>query len=118
MMGGDNDIAVDESSEMVRLMRKTQTFLPIQLNGRVPDRYCKIFDKEEYLLEIYKKLGIRVIGEKDHFYYSVELPDTLTIIDEGFGCCVKEGDKTLLHFRDVGPFHDRSVYVDKVNVTL
>ena len=118
MSGRDNDIAVDESSETIRLMRKTQTFLPIQLNGRVPDQYCKILDKEEYLLEIYKKLGIRVIGEKDHFYYSVELPDTLTIIDEGFGRCVKEGDKTLLHFRDVGLFHDRSVYVDKVNVTL
>ena len=54
----------------------------------------------------------------DYYYYSVELPDTLTIVDDESGRCVKEGDKTLLHFYDNGPFYDRSVYVDEINVSI
>lgn len=118
MSGESIDSAVDKSSEMARSMHKTRASLPINLFGRVPDKYCKIYDKEEYLLEIYKKLGIRAIEEMDRFYYSVELPDALAIVDDEYGYCVKEDDKTLLHYRDVGPFYDRSVYVDEVNVTL
>ena len=70
------------------------------------------------MLEIYKKLGILVIREEDYFYYSVELLDTLTIVDDESGRCVKEGDETLLHFSDIGSFYDRSVYVDEVNVNI
>ena len=55
-----------------------------------------------------------MIEELDYFYFSVELPDTLTIVDDEYGRCVKEGDKILLHFRDNGPFYDRSVYVDEI----
>lgn len=118
MGGGGSNRAIDEASEVSRSMRKPQTPLPIHLSGRVPNEYCKIYDKEEYLLKIYKKLGIQVIEELDYFYYSVELPDTLTIVDDEYGRCVKEGDKILLHFRDNGPFYDRSVYVDEINVTI
>ncbi|MCR5572455.1 MAG: hypothetical protein K6F57_01625 [Candidatus Saccharibacteria bacterium] len=118
MGGGDINRAIDEASEASRSMTKNQTSLPIHLEGRVPNEYCKKYDKEEYLLEIYKKLGIQVIEELNYFYYSVELPDTLTIVDDEYGRCVKEGDKILLHFCDIGPFYDRSVYVDEINVTI
>ena len=118
MDGKNGNDAIDECSEMVQSMHKTQAYLPIHLKMMVPSEYCKIYDKEEYLLEIYKKLGIRIIGEMDYYYYSVELPDTLTIVDDESGRCVKEGDKTLLHFYDNGPFYDRSVYVDEINVSI
>ena len=118
MSSGSGDKGLDESSEAMRSMRKTQTSLPIHYNQMVPDEYCKTYDTEEYLQEIYKKLGIRVLGEQDYYFYSVELPDTLTIVDDKYGRCVKEGDKTLLHFCDDGPFYDRRVYVDEINVTL
>ena len=118
MDGGDSNRAIDKASEALRSMTKTQTSLPIHLSGRVPNEYCKIYDKEEYLLEIYKKLGVQVIKELDYFYYSAELPDALTIVDDEYGRCVKEGDKILLHFRDLGSFYDRSVYVDEINVTI
>ena len=118
-MGGESaDKAIDEASEVLSSMRKNQASLPIHLRGRVPNEYCKKYDKEEYLLEIYKKLGIQVIEELDYFYYSVELPDTLKIVSDKFGRCLKKGKKILLHFRDVGPFYDREVYVDEVNVNL
>ena len=118
-MGGEsNDKAIDRTSEMMKSMCKNQASLPIHSDQRVPDEYCKIYDKEEYLQEIYKKLGIRVIGERDYYFYSVELPDALTIVDDDHGHCVKEGDETLLHFCDDGPFYDRRVYVDEINVTL
>lgn len=115
---GSGDKGIDEVSEAMRSMHKSQAFLPIHYGQMVPDEYCKTYDKEEYLQEIYKKLGIRIIEEQDYFYYSVELPDTLTIVSDKFGRCVKEGDKTLLHFCDYGPFYDRKVYVDEINVTL
>ena len=118
MSSGSGDKGLDESSEAMKSMRKTQTSLPIRYNQMVPDEYCKTYDTEEYLQEIYKKLGIRVLGKQDYYFYSVELPDTLTIVDDKYGRCVKEGDKTLLHFCDDGSFYDRSVYVDEINVTL
>lgn len=65
-----------------------------------------------------RKLGIQIIDEIDYFYYSVELPDTLTIVDDERGRCVKKNDEILLHFYDIGPFYDRDVYVDEVNVDL
>ena len=118
-MGGESgDKAIDEASEVLSSMRKNQASLPIHLRGRVPNKYCKKYDKEEYLLEIYKKLGIQVIEELDYFYYSVELPDTLKIVSDKFGRCLKKGKKILLHFRDVGTFYDREVCVDEVNVNL
>lgn len=116
--GGSIDKATDEASEALRSTRKNQASLPIHLRGGVPYEYCKKYDKEEYLQEIYKKLGIQIIEEIDYFYYSVELPDTLTIVDDERGRCVKKNDEILLHFYDIGPFYDRDVYVDKVNVDL
>ncbi len=119
MSGKSVDDAIDESSETVRSMRKNQTFLPINSKVRVPDKYCKIYDKEEYLLEIYKKLGIEVMREADCFYYSVKLPDTLTIDEDEFGYrYVKEGDKALLRFCDVGPLYDRDVDVIEIYTSL
>ncbi len=118
MGGKSGDKALDETSEAMSSMRKTQTSLPIRSRERVPEKYCKKYDKEEYLSEIYKKLGIRVIGEEDSFYYSVELPNELTIVGDEFGRCVKKGDEILIHFYDRESFYDRAVYVDKLNVSL
>ena len=103
---------------MVKSRSATQTFLPIRFGGMVPDEYCKQFDKEEYLLEIYKKLGIEVVGENDHFYYTVVLPDDLTIVSDVLGRYVKRGEETLIRFCDNGPFYDRRVCVDEIRVTL
>lgn len=118
MSGKSNDESIDETNEAIKMMHKAQTSLPIHLRESVPEKYCKKYDKEEYLLEIYKKLGIKVIEESDYFYYIVELPETLTIVDDDHGTCIKKGDETLVHFYDRGPFYDKSVYVDKINVTL
>ena len=81
-------------------------------------KYCKIYDKEEYLAEIYKKLNIEIIREEDSYYYRVILPEGLTIVQDDFGYSLQKGEETLLHYYDRGSFYDRTVTVDMLYVTL
>jgi hypothetical protein len=110
--------AFDAGSKSARRMAGTETRLPIKMYERVPQEYCKQYDREEYLLELYKKFGIEVKGEADYFYYTVVLPEDLTIVDGDYGWYLMRGDEKLLHFRDIGPFYDRDVDVNDIYVTL
>ena len=95
-----------------------QKLLPISFRNAVPKKYCKIYDKEEYLAEIYKKLNIEIIQEEDSYYYRVILPEKLSIVQDDFGYSLQKGEETLLHYYDRGPFYDRTVTVDMLYVTL
>ena len=118
-MGGSSvNEAIDVGTKVATGSVNREAQLPIKFRGRVPAEYCKQFDREEFLLEIYKKLGIEVLGEADYYYYDVVLPEALKIVRENYGYALKEGDKSLLHYRDVGPFYDRDVDVDEVFVAL
>jgi len=83
LLGLENDFAIDFGTTVMNTATVRQSMLPIHYDYRVPTEYYKKYDKEEYLLEIYKKIGIEV-----------------------------------LHYYDRGPFYDRTVTVDRINVTL
>lgn len=96
-----------------------QTILLIHYANRVPAEYCKKYDKEEYLIEIYKKIGIKVLQENDYYYYSVILPDNVSVVRDDYGYCIKDSnEEILIHYYDRGSFYDRTVNVDKINVSL
>lgn len=120
VLGGMNsDSAIDMGTDIMNSATDRQSMLPIHYDNRVPKEYSKKYDKEEYLIEIYKKIGIQVIQEADYYYYSVVLPENLSIVRDDYGYCVKDSNgETLLHYYDRGPFYDRTVIVDKINVTL
>ena len=115
--GGSINEAVDVGNKIATGSVDREAQLPIKYRGRVPDEYRKKFDKEEYLLEIYKKLGIEVLGEADAYYYDVILPEGITVERDG-DYVLKKGDEVLLHYRDVGNFWDRDVDVDEISITL
>ena len=117
--GISNDAAVDASTGLMRKCANRRAQLPIHFGGRVPAKYAKIYDNEEYLTEIYKKCGIEILGEAGYYYYNVDLPDDIeVVIDERCRYLVKRGDDTILEYYDVGPFYDRSVYVDEIYISL
>ena len=87
-------------------------------DGKVPEEFCKKYDQEEYLSEIYKKLGIEVVGEHDRYYYEVKLPKNFKVNGNSGSFYLIDGDKSILEYLDVGPFYDRSVYVKKINCSL
>ncbi|MBO4855314.1 hypothetical protein J5500_02845 [Candidatus Saccharibacteria bacterium] len=119
MSGMSGDEAIDLGSEFAQNMTNRKTGLPISMGPRVPKEFAKKYDKEEYLLEIYKKLGIQVLGERDYYYYDVILPEGATVNRGGYGkYCLKIGDEVVVEYRDVGPFYDRSVEVCSINCTL
>ena len=79
----------------------------------------KLSELKEYLLEIYIKIGIQVLQEADNYYYSVILPENISIVRDDYGYCIKDSnEEILIHYYDRGPFYDRKVTVDKINVTL
>lgn len=119
MAGMEIDTAIDFGTSIAHRLTGRQTMLPIGYKHRVPMEYAKKYDQEEYLLEIYKKIGVRVLGEANYYYYYVILPENISIIQDDCGYCVKDADgETLIHYYDRGPFYDRKVKVDKINVTL
>ena len=120
MLGMDVDSAVDFGTGVMNSSTDRNTLLPIHYKHRVPAEYSKKYDKEEYLLEIYKKIGIQALQEADSFYYSAILPENFSIIQEGYcGYSIKDSNgETLIHYYDRGPFYDRTVEVDEINVTL
>ena len=119
LSGCDGDSAIVVGSIVERKQTNYNAMLPITYRERVPEQYCKQYDKEEYLLEIYKKLGIEVGDEANRYYYNVALPEGITVDhdDDRWYSVMKDG-KEVLRFFDYGPFYDRSVYVTKVNVAL
>lgn len=119
MLGMGNDSAVDFGNVMMNAATNRQSMLPIHYGIRVESEYSKKYDREEYLLEIYKKLGIQVLEEADRYYYNVILPENISISHDEYGYWIKNSDgEELLHYYDRGPFYDRTVTVDKNNVTL
>ncbi len=118
MSGANIDTTIEAGNNVMKALTDNQKILPIFLKISVPKEYCKVYDKEEYLVEIYKKLNIEIIREEDNYYYRVILPEELSIVQDNFGYCLKKGDETLLHYYDRGPFYDRTVTVDKLYVTL
>lgn len=119
LSGMDSDSAIDMGTDIMNAATDRESMLPIHYANRVPTEYSKKYDKEEYLLEVYKKIGIQVLQETDYYYYSVILPENVSIVRDDYGYCVKDSNgETLLHYYDRGPFYDRTVTVDKINVTL
>lgn len=119
MSGKDIECAVTDGNYVMNALTDHKTMFPIKCAYGVPEKYCKKYDREEYLLEIYKKLGIRVIEEVNPYYYNVILPKEYHIDEDGYGCTLKDANgKSLIHYYDRGSFYDRSVKVDKIFVTL
>ena len=105
LMGMSVDSAIDLGTDAMNAATDRQAMLPIHYNRRVPEEYSKKYDKEEYLLEIYKKLGIQVVGESDYYYYTVVLPEGISIVRDDYGYCIKNtSNETLVHYYDRGPF--------------
>lgn len=120
MGGADPNFAIDFAGDMMKATTKRQSMLPIHYCQRVPEQYSKKFDREEYLLEIYKKIGIEILGEANYYYYNVLLPDEVTVEEDDYDSYVlktNEGE-ALLRYYDRGPFYDRSVKVDIIYITL
>ena len=119
LSGKSVDDAINSGTEVMKAVTKRKTMLPIHCNIMVPIEYSKKYDKEEYLIEIYKKIGIQVLQEVDYYYYSVVLPKNISVVQDDKGyALINSNSKTLIHYYDIGPFYDRSVKVDKINVTL
>lgn len=119
LLGMENDSAIDFGTFVMNAATDRQSNLPIHYDRRVPIEYSKKYDKEEYLLEIYKKIGIQVLQEIDNYYYSVILPKNISIDQDDYGYCIKDSNgETLIHYYDIGPFYDRTVIVDQIYVTL
>ena len=119
MSGATLDDAVDAGNGLSEALTNRKAELPIEYRGRVPAEYAKIYDREEYLLEIYKKLGIQVVGERDYYYYNVVLPEGSTVVRNGYGRYRLEVDGEIaLEYSDMGPFYDRSVEVYNIHCTL
>jgi len=119
MSGMNTDSAIEQGIEVMNAAIDRQAFLPIHYDNRVPTEYAKKYDSEEYLLEVYKRIGIQILQEADSYYYNVVLPKNISVVRDDYGYCVKDSNKeTLIHYYDRGPFYDRKVTVDKINVTL
>ena len=118
-LGMNTDTAIDMGTDIVNAVTDRKSILPIHYSYGVPKEYCKKYDREEYLIEIYKKIGIQILQETDNYYYSVILPENVSIIQDDYGYCLKtSNDEILLHYYDRGPFYDRTVAVDEINITL
>lgn len=115
-----SDSAIDWGTDIMNAATDRQSILPIHYDNGVPEEYSKKYDREEYLLEIYKKIGIQVSQKADYLYYNVILPENISIVRVGYGYyCIKDSNgKTLLYYYDRGPFYDRTVRVDKINIIL
>ncbi|MCI9177002.1 MAG: hypothetical protein HFJ28_00035 [Clostridia bacterium] len=119
-MSSGIDEGVDTANSYVRNRANRMSKLPIRYSGFIPGKFSKKYDEEEYLCEIYKKLGIEIIQESDSYYYEVKLPQNLEIeYSESSGrYLLKNDDKVLLEYLDLSPFYDRSVHVVQINCSL
>lgn len=92
--------------------------LPILFKGIVPDEFRKIYDSEEYLLEIYKTLNINILGKCDEYYYYANLPENITIKGEINEFSLLDGEKEIIDYFDYGNWWDREVKVSEIHITL
>lgn len=118
MAGASLETAIEVGNNIMNALTDNQKLLPISLRVPVPKEYCKIYDKEEYLTAIYKKLNIEIVQEEDYYYYRVVLPKDISIVPDKFGYNLQKGEEKILHYYDRGPFYSRTVTVDKLYVTL
>ncbi len=120
LQGMEIDSAIDYGTTVMNALTDRQSMIPIHYDRRVPTAYSKKYDKEEYLLEIYKKIGIQVLQEADNYYYSAILPENIFIIRDDYdGYYIKNSnEESLIHYYDRGPFYDKTVIVDQIYVTL
>ncbi|MCR5572366.1 MAG: hypothetical protein K6F57_01160 [Candidatus Saccharibacteria bacterium] len=117
--GISTDDVVDLGNNVAQATTNRTTGLPIQYYGLVPEEFAKQYDKEEYLLKIYEKLGIQVLGKRDYFYYSVVLPEEATVTDDGYGSYRLEiNGEPKISYIDRGSFYDRSVHVTDIRCAL
>ena len=113
------DAAINMANASMRAGLDYTTLLPIEFQGLVPEKYCKKYDTEEYLKEIYQKLGIKILGQHDSCYYDVTLPKDFKVEnDSGAFSLIDDNEEVVLKYLDVGPFYDRSVYVKEINCSL
>lgn len=92
--------------------------LPILFKGLVPEEFRKIYDSEEYLLEIYRSLNINILGKCDEYYYYANLPENLTIKGEISEFSLLDGEKEIIDYFDYGNWWDREVKVSEIHITL
>ena len=119
MAGMKQDEAISIGNKVMNDATNRQTMLPIHYMYPVPMSYQKMYDREEYLLEIYKKIGILIVDEADYYYYNAILPEDISIEQDSNGYWVKDSKgNELIHYYDRGPFYDRTVQVDQINVNL
>ena len=119
LFGCSAEKAIDAGTAASRAKTDRNASLPIYSRVWVPDAFAKELDKEEYLEAIYAQLGIQILGEASGYYYDVVLPEGVRISEDSYGYCLKDaGGNTLLHYFDRGPFYDRDVFVDAINVGL
>lgn len=120
--GAQCGMGIDETVDVANAISQALTYrnilLPIRYSGKVPKEYCKEYDQEEYLVEIYKKLGIEIVSEYDYYFYEVKLPQNFEVKKDSYKFKVINGEECVLEYRDVGPFYDRDVYVTKINCSL
>ena len=102
------------------LKKGLRKVLPINYDKNVPVEYIKQYNSEEYLLAVYKKLGIIIKDKANSYYYNVVLPKNLSIVSDDCGYWIKElsSGEPLIHYYDKGYYSDNSVVVDKINVFL
>lgn len=120
MLGRGTNEAIDAGTKTVKDLVKREEMVPINCSSYiVPEEYRKKYDSEEYLLEIYNKIGIQVIDEADRYYYKAILPENIKIIHEDNRYYIADSeDNKLICYYDLGPFYDRDVNVEKIYITL
>lgn len=118
-LGIDYNSAINLGNAAINIQTQRQYMLPIHCDLRVPVEYSKKYDKEEYLLEIYKKIGIQVLQEADDYYYNVIIPDNIIIVADESGYCIKDSnEKVLIHYYNVGPFYNLKIAIDQIYINL
>lgn len=81
-----------------QMKKKGIVWLPKLYDGKVPDKFSKKLDSEEYLKHYYEDNGIEILEEYNKSYYSVKLPEGMTIKDAGddeYEVYNSEGEKIL-----------------------
>lgn len=119
MAGMEQDDAISLGNHAMKDVTNRQTMIPIHYMYPVPALYSKKYDREEYLLEIYKKIGISIVEKVDSYYYKAILPKDISIVQYNHGYWVRDSKgNDLIHYYDIGPFYDRTVQVDQIYVKL
>lgn len=110
LSGGLTDEILNYESDIRKL--NPMTVLPIEYRGYIPEDYELDYDSEEYLELMYNKLGIKVLGKRNEFYYNVILPDNWTVeIDGSYTCVRNENNEVVILYVSDKKYYDMEVYV-------